>query len=603
MDSDLVLLRRYVDARDAEAFADLVRRYSGLVYHTARRVTGSSSDAEDVVQECFLDLARQAAGIRSLVPAWLHCVATRRALNLRKSGTARKTRESSSQAGSASPNISGEWSELAPLLDQAIVELPEELRAPLLLAFFDGVSHDAIALRLGCSRATVGRRIDEAILRLRRRLERSHGGAFTMALPALLAGLPRDQAPRAAVHAAIRIGVAGYGPTLALGWPWWRIVATWGSGILGVLVSLGVAFQRSDRPRSGALPVPATPAGLQASLFDNVDLAGTPLRRIDPAIDFAWAGRPPADGLSGEQFSIRWSAWLTVPRSGAYTFTVTSDDGVWLMLDGTVLIDAWHGQYAKDRSVTVTLEADRPHEFVLDYFQSLLKSSVRLAWSGPGIPWQIVPATQFQPRDLPQPWTGHHLDLPGTWSRIAVGHPPPRGSVHAQADGREFSLASSEGNLDGVADRCQFAAREMGDATLTYRVTWMYPAQRLVFAGIMVRASAEPDEAMMACGLIPGEGLVVLARCATGEAVIRLACIPGPGSPWLRITRLGDLCTAVYSEDGVTWTALASQVLRLRPHALLGLTLAGGGQAGGAGAVFRSADHSSPIETTTPGDF
>jgi RNA polymerase sigma factor (sigma-70 family) len=213
--SDRELLQRYVDARNAEAFAELARRYSGLVFNTAKRVTGCAADAEDVVQECFLDLARQAAEVRSVLPAWLHCVATRRALNLRSSAIARRNRETSVQPDAISPTVSGEWSELAPLLDQAIVELPEELRAPLLLAFMDGLNHDDIALRLVCSRATVGRRIDEAITRLRRRLERSHGGAMSVSLPAMLLAIPHDPAPVAAVHGAVCIGLAGYGPAAA----------------------------------------------------------------------------------------------------------------------------------------------------------------------------------------------------------------------------------------------------------------------------------------------------------------------------------------------------------------------------------------------------
>ncbi len=604
LDSDIALLRRYVDARDAEAFADLVRRYSSLVYNTARRVTGCSTDAEDVVQECFLDLARQAAGIRSILPAWLHCVATRRALNLRSARMARRARESSGQPTVASPTVSGEWSELAPLLDQAILDLPEDLRAPLLLAFFDNVSHDDIATRLGCSRATVGRRIDEAIVRLRRRLERAHGSALAVALPAMLLTLPRDQAPLTAVHGAIRIGLAGYGPAAVTGRPWWWIAASVVTGVTGVLVALVFVLPFSNPPGSGAIALPAASTGLQASLFNNVDLAGTPLRRIDPTIDFDWAGRPPAVGMSGEQFSIRWSARLAVPRNGDYTFTVTSDDGVWLMLDGTVLIDEWSGHFAQDRSVTVTLDADRPHELVLDYFQSLLNASVKLAWSGPGIPLQVVPATQFQPLDLPTDWAGHRLVLPGTWSRIAIGRPPPRGSIHADANGQEFSLASAEGDLGGGADRCQFTAREVGDEALITRVTWMYPPDRRVFAGIMVRASAEPDAAMLACGMIPGDGLVVLARDVASGQMRQLASLSIAASPWLRVTRLGDLCTAAYSDDGVTWQVLASQALPLHPRALLGLTLAGGRPDEGAGAVFRCADlDPHPAEPIIPGDF
>src|SRR5689334_17194866 len=47
------LLREFVRARCGTAFAELVRRYAGLVTGTALRVTGSREAAEDVAQEVF----------------------------------------------------------------------------------------------------------------------------------------------------------------------------------------------------------------------------------------------------------------------------------------------------------------------------------------------------------------------------------------------------------------------------------------------------------------------------------------------------------------------------------------------------------------------
>jgi len=61
--NDLQLLERYAETRDAEAFANLVKRYAGMVYATCLRVTGNRHAAEDASQECFLQLARQAGAV------------------------------------------------------------------------------------------------------------------------------------------------------------------------------------------------------------------------------------------------------------------------------------------------------------------------------------------------------------------------------------------------------------------------------------------------------------------------------------------------------------------------------------------------------------
>ncbi len=56
--TDVTLWQRWQSERDPEAFAELVSRYSGLVFGTCRRILGNAADAEDVTQECFLEILR-----------------------------------------------------------------------------------------------------------------------------------------------------------------------------------------------------------------------------------------------------------------------------------------------------------------------------------------------------------------------------------------------------------------------------------------------------------------------------------------------------------------------------------------------------------------
>ena len=67
------LLDRFIAARDETAFAALVHRHGGMVWHVCRRSLGNEHDADDVFQATFLLLARKAASIRKLtaVASWL----------------------------------------------------------------------------------------------------------------------------------------------------------------------------------------------------------------------------------------------------------------------------------------------------------------------------------------------------------------------------------------------------------------------------------------------------------------------------------------------------------------------------------------------------
>ena len=62
--TDAALLAQWSNQRDADAFMELVVRHSAMVYGTCLRVLGNTADAEDVTQECFLELASARGRIR-----------------------------------------------------------------------------------------------------------------------------------------------------------------------------------------------------------------------------------------------------------------------------------------------------------------------------------------------------------------------------------------------------------------------------------------------------------------------------------------------------------------------------------------------------------
>ncbi len=91
--TDILLIERWIRRRDAEAFNEIVLRYSALVYGTCRRVLRNHADAEDVTQDCFLHLARTDSPPRRSLGGWLHALATHRAIDRLKSKVRRRRRE------------------------------------------------------------------------------------------------------------------------------------------------------------------------------------------------------------------------------------------------------------------------------------------------------------------------------------------------------------------------------------------------------------------------------------------------------------------------------------------------------------------------------
>jgi RNA polymerase sigma-70 factor (ECF subfamily) len=169
MSDDQALLLQYAYSRDAGAFAQLVRRYSTLVFSVACRVTGNAATAEDITQDCFLKLAHQAASIRGSLPAWLHRVALNRSLDVTRNDATRQRHEAQAVVSSDSAYESS-WNQIMPLVDAALAKLPDDLREPLVQHFFLDRTQAQIAENLHIGQATVSRRLQEGIEGLREHL-------------------------------------------------------------------------------------------------------------------------------------------------------------------------------------------------------------------------------------------------------------------------------------------------------------------------------------------------------------------------------------------------------------------------------------------------
>jgi RNA polymerase sigma factor (sigma-70 family) len=170
MPTDRELLHQYTQQGAETAFAELVRRHADLVYSVAYRVTCNGALAEDVAQAVFTQLAQQASKLSHYYTliGWLHTTARHRSIDAIRGEVRRRTREHEAtvmQNTSTVPEIN--WTEIGPLLDEAVGQLREQDRDAVLLRFFKNFSHQEVGAALGLGEDGARKRVDRALEKLR----------------------------------------------------------------------------------------------------------------------------------------------------------------------------------------------------------------------------------------------------------------------------------------------------------------------------------------------------------------------------------------------------------------------------------------------------
>lgn len=167
---DTALLTR-MGQRDENAMEDLFRRYSGAVYSVALRVLHDSGQAEDVLQEVFLQLWRNPAAFvqqRGSLGGWLVVVARNRAIDLLRRRKPSDSVDDVVLASSVNVAEEAERNTTMQKVRKVIADLPVEQQKTLELAYFEGLSHTEIASRTGDPLGTVKTRIRQALISLRK---------------------------------------------------------------------------------------------------------------------------------------------------------------------------------------------------------------------------------------------------------------------------------------------------------------------------------------------------------------------------------------------------------------------------------------------------
>jgi RNA polymerase sigma factor (sigma-70 family) len=204
---------------DPAAFRELVERYAGMVYNIGLRATGDQHTAEDLCQECFLELACKSRTVRENIAGWLHAFAISRSLNIVRSRQRRTRREQAVASDAMINTDSAEWSELQPLIDRALNGLSDDLRLPVIRHYLQGESQQHVAEQLGISQATVSRRLQRGVEQLRKRL-RMFGVMTTVAAVTSFLGQSSAHAASTSLTGSLaKIGVGGVGVSIAKSTP------------------------------------------------------------------------------------------------------------------------------------------------------------------------------------------------------------------------------------------------------------------------------------------------------------------------------------------------------------------------------------------------
>jgi len=160
---------------DADALALLYDRYASRVLGLTARILGDRDEAEDVLQEVFLQVwrtPRQYDSARGSAGTWLLVLARSRAIDrlrsLRRRGRDRQVPiEAQPLASGEDLERAAETSQDGAAVRRALAELPDEQRRALELAYFGGYTQTEIAEMTGAPLGTVKTRLRQGMMKLR----------------------------------------------------------------------------------------------------------------------------------------------------------------------------------------------------------------------------------------------------------------------------------------------------------------------------------------------------------------------------------------------------------------------------------------------------
>ena len=153
--------------------------------------------------------------------------------------------------------------------------------------------------------------------------------------------------------------------------------------------------------RFNSASVASTVRGLRGDYFNGTALGTVPQFTRVEAIDFNWGSGAPSTAVPQNNFSARWTGYITAPATGNYQFQTVANDGVRVWVNDRQIISNWTTRLflsATNTSGTVALTAGQRVPVRVEYFDQSGNAEVRLRWRVPGSSSYVaVPAAVMTP--------------------------------------------------------------------------------------------------------------------------------------------------------------------------------------------------------------
>ncbi|MBL8161982.1 MAG: SH3 domain-containing protein [Anaerolineae bacterium] len=106
-----------------------------------------------------------------------------------------------------------------------------------------------------------------------------------------------------------------------------------------------------------------------AQYYANNSLSGTPtVIASEASPSHNWGSGAASPSLPADNFSARWTSTQTI-EGGSYNLTVRADDGVRVYIDGSLVLNEWHGATGQTYSSTLNLAAGA-RNFMIEYYEA-----------------------------------------------------------------------------------------------------------------------------------------------------------------------------------------------------------------------------------------
>ncbi|MDF0605587.1 DUF1349 domain-containing protein [Neisseriaceae bacterium TC5R-5] len=165
--------------------------------------------------------------------------------------------------------------------------------------------------------------------------------------------------------------------------------------------------------------------------------------------------------------------------------------------------------------------------------------------------------------------------LPLPWKKVDIGNLRIASSFLYEDISNTFTLQAAGADIEGTNDEFCFIYKEISEnITITTQVVSLDNTNNWAKAGLMIRSSLAANTSNAMLAITAGSGISFQHRKADGQGTNSFITGGQAASIWLRLVKAGNLFTAYYSKDNISWLQLGtSQFITVSDKAYIGLAV------------------------------